>query len=115
MPSDVTTARARLDDELHRKAEQPVDAFADDDVVEVDAVELRERRAQLVALGIGIHPVAVGGGAHGGQRFGRRPKQAFVGAEAGAERPAARALLRLGADERHERGQAFDQCGEARA
>ena len=106
----MTTGEPGSTTSFTAQPEQAVDAFADDDVVEIDAVECGERSAQLVALGIGIHPVAVGGGAHGGERFGRGPEQAFVGAEPGAERAAARALLGLRADERHERGQAFDEA-----
>ena len=72
-------------------------------------MELRSAARSSWLSGIGVHPVAVSGRRMARHRFGRRPEQAFVGAEAGAERPAARALLRLRPDERHERGQAFDE------
>ncbi len=106
---------ARLDDELHGEPEQPVDALADDDVVEADAVELRQRRAQFVALGIGVHPVAVGGRAHGGECLRRRTEQALVGAEPGTKGAPAGTLLRLRTDEGHEGRQAIDKSGEARS
>ena len=106
---------ARLDDELHGKPEQAVDALADDDVVEADAMKLRQRRAQFVALGIGVHPVAVGGRAHGSERLGRRAEQAFVGAEPRAKGATAGTLLRLRTDEGHEGRQAIDKSREARS
>jgi hypothetical protein len=107
--------RARLDRELHRQPKQAVDALADDDVVEPDAVELGERGAQLVTFGIGVHPIAVRRGAHGGKRLRRGAEQTLVGAKPRAERLAAAALLRLRADERHEGGQAFDEAAETRS
>ncbi len=78
-------------------------------------MKISQRRAQFVALGIGVHPVAVGRRAHGGKRFRRRTEQAFVCAEPRAKGAAAGALLRLRADEGHEGRQAIDKSREARS
>jgi len=94
--------------ELHRQAQQPVDALADHDVVDADAVGARDRGAQLVAFRVGVHPVARGRRLHRGDGLGRGPEHALVGAEPRREGVAARALLRLGSDERHEGRQMFD-------
>lgn len=45
----------------------------------------------------------------------RRPETAFIGADAGAKRPPALALLRLRTDERHRGGKRADDRGEGRA
>ena len=99
---------ARLGEQAHRVAEQRVDAFADHDVRGRQPQFLRQRRLQIVILGIAIHPAFGRRLSHGGDGFRRRAEDALVGAEPGPEHDATRALLRLRADERHRRGQRGD-------
>ena len=98
------------------EVEQPVYAFADDDIVEADAEMRGERRLEVVIVGVAIHPhVAARPPASRAITDGRRAEAALVGADARAEDRAARPLLRLRPDEGHGGGQGGDDRGLFRA
>ena len=90
------------------EAEEAVDAFADDDVVNLDRVKLRDRGPQIMVFGIAVFPGLVRGGDHGRNGAGGGAKGAFVGAEAGAKGAAAHPLHLFGANERNGVRQGFD-------
>ena len=103
--------RSGIDGHLDRETQQSVDAFADDDVVCLHAMVAGDGVAQIVALGIRVHPRRGCGLLHGADGFGAWAKQALVGAEAGDKRTSARPLLRLGADERHRQRNVANDLG----
>jgi hypothetical protein len=94
-------------------AEQAVDALADHDVLRPDAVVRGDRRPQVVAFRVAVHPGVPGGRGDGGDGARRGAEHALVGAEPGAEGPPQGALLRLGADEGHGGGQARGEGRQA--
>jgi len=105
--------RAGIDDEPHREAQNAVDAFAHHDVVGGDPMGGGDRRLEVEILWIAVFPRLRGLRRHGGDRLGGWPEGVLVGADAGAETPTTGAFLGFRADERHGRGQAVDQSGEA--
>src|SRR5262249_9106741 len=92
-----------------------VDALAHHDVLGPDAMTLGERGLQVVVLGIAVFPALRRRLRHGGDGAWRWAEHVLVGADARAEHPAAAALLRLGADERHRGRERADDRGVARS
>ena len=72
-----------------------------------------QRVAQVIAGGIAVFPDLGLGGLHRGDGLRRGAEDVFIGADAGAERRAALALLRFGPDKGHGCGQAGDKGGIA--
>ena len=88
--------------EAHKIAQQPVDAFANDDVLGRDAMMRCKGRAQIMALGIAIHPLF--GFCHRIDRAGGGAKDVLVRPQPRAKGAAHGAFLRFGTDKRHGRG-----------
>jgi hypothetical protein len=96
-------------------AEEPVDAFADDDVAGRDAVMRGERGAEIVDLRVAVFPDLGRGGLHGRDGRGRGAEDALIRADPGAEGGGAAALERLGPHEGDAGGERGDEGGVAGA
>ncbi|AMY70269.1 hypothetical protein FALB51S_03872 [Frigidibacter albus] len=104
---------ARRDQHPHQVAQQPVDALAHHHMRGRGAVMGGQRGAQVVVLGVAIHPHVACGGGHRLDGAGRGAEHAFIRAEPGGEAAGAGPLLRLGPDEGHGGGKRRDERGEA--
>ena len=92
---------AGLDDKPHDKAEQVVDAFADDEVLGRETQMGRKRALQGMVFRIVVFPDLARLFGDGRKNRGRRAKTTFIGADPGAHRKAALPLDGFGADKWH--------------
>ena len=93
--------RAGRGEQAHDQAEQPVNAFADRDRVGRHAESCRERLFEVEIFRVAVAPGQTGRPRHRINHGRGRAETAFIGAEPGTERRAARAFLRFGPDEGH--------------
>ena len=75
---------------------------------------LRQRRPDLVVLGIAVLPHLRRRLPHGGDHLGRRAEHALIRPDAGAEQRAGAALQRLRPDEGHGGGERLDKRREGK-
>ena len=105
---------AGADEQPHEIAQQPVDPLAHHDIGAGHPVMRSDRFAQIVKLGVAIHPRLTGGLFHRRNRARAGAKDAFIGPDPRHEGGTARAFLRLGPDKGDRCGQGFDKGGIAR-
>jgi hypothetical protein len=91
--------RAGRHEHPHDEVEEAVDAFADHDIVDRHAEMLCQGRLEFVIVGVAVHPHIRRRLPHRCDDGWRRTEARLVGADAGAEGTATRALLGFRPDE----------------